>query len=178
MGVGSISPPSVTEFKEEDSRNIFAAGNAAFRRDWIWSLYTVTQGPESAVSGKVALARTGLGLSTAYGIVKQSGGHIWLYSEPGRGSTFKVYLPLVSEPVTVAKKANLQPRNSAATRLFYWWRMNRNSATGSKSCCGPAAIRFSRWTIPHKRKPSTRDHDVPIHLLLTDVVLPGISSAT
>ena len=63
---------------------------------------------------------TGLGLATVYGIVKQAGGDIWVYSEPGRGSTFKLYFPRVSEPVTESAEAfgSPAPRGGASETLL------------------------------------------------------------
>ncbi len=125
---------------------------------------------------KVPGKGTGLGLSTVYGIVKQSGGNIWVYSEPGVGTTFKVYLPRhegVVEPRAEASAAPAAPPPGHETLLLVedepelreWFRKvlagqgYRVFDTGDAR----AALEICRRELGE------------IHLLLTDMVMPGMN---
>jgi PAS domain S-box-containing protein len=120
---------------------------------------------------------TGLGLSTVYGIVKQSGGYIWVYSEPDKGTTFKVYLPRVNamgEIMTVQPPAStLEGARGRETVLLVEDEETVRELTRQYlltqgyevlEAAGPAsALKISSI------------HPGDIHLLLTDVIMPGMN---
>jgi two-component system cell cycle sensor histidine kinase/response regulator CckA len=118
---------------------------------------------------------TGLGLSTVYGIVKQSGGHIWVYSEPGSGTSLKIYLPQaegeveLTAPASVAVEAAragetiLLAEDEDVVRRLILTVLRNKGYTVIEATDGEQALQMST------------QHPGKIELLLTDTVMPGMS---
>ena len=134
----------------------------------IFEPFFTTKGPKG----------TGLGLSTVYGIVKQSGGYIWVYSEVGRGTTFKIYLPRVAsleEPaVQVAPPRQFQKvepgtetillvEDEANLRYLARQYLEKQGYKVIEAADGAVAMQIAVA------------HEAVIHLLLTDVIMPGMN---
>ncbi|MGO9116729.1 MAG: PAS domain S-box protein [Desulfomonilaceae bacterium] len=115
---------------------------------------------------------TGLGLSTVYGIVKQHQGHVTAYSEPGRGTTFKVYLPLVqnaSEQATSVQAATPRFTGTETVLVVEDEEIVRQLTSEVLETLG---YRVLQCRDPGEAIGVSEVHKGPIHLLLTDVVLP------
>jgi two-component system, cell cycle sensor histidine kinase and response regulator CckA len=120
---------------------------------------------------------TGLGLATVYGIVKQSGGYVWVYSELGRGTSFKVYLPRVwDEQTTPGRDRRIEgqalPQGTETVLLVEDEKGVRELAREYLEMTGYTVIEAENG---HTALELARLHSGPIHLLMTDVVMPGIS---
>jgi two-component system, cell cycle sensor histidine kinase and response regulator CckA len=118
---------------------------------------------------------TGLGLSTVYGIVKQSGGYIWVYSELGTGTTFKVYLRRVDEPIeTLAgKKRALADHTGTETILLVEDEPDLRELT--RMALASRGYSVVQAANPEEAERLAEQYGSKIHLLLTDVIMPGIS---
>ena len=114
---------------------------------------------------------TGLGLATVYGVVKQSGGFIWVYSEEGRGTTFKVYLPRVASPLTETRPSQhsdirkgtetiLVVEDAEPLRVLTTEFLSASGYTVLEAANGDEAIQIAQ------------SYAGTIDLLLTDVVMP------
>ncbi|MDM8539913.1 response regulator [Desulfococcaceae bacterium HSG9] len=118
---------------------------------------------------------TGMGLATIHGIVKQHGGHIWVYSEPGKGATFKVYLP-VSEETLIEPKPLKKPtgslRGSETILLTEDEKHVRRFAYDLLKSQGYTVIEAGNGT---EALALLEEYDGPVHLLMTDVVMPGMN---
>ena len=118
---------------------------------------------------------TGLGLSTVYGIVKQSGGHIWVYSEPGHGTSFKIYFVRVDDPTEIVPPV-LKPsatHRGHETILLVEDNEQVRELTRSVLTQGGYSVLVAANGPEVANLCAT--YTDPVHLLLTDVVMPGIS---
>jgi PAS domain S-box-containing protein len=116
---------------------------------------------------------TGLGLATVYGIVKQSGGHVEVYSEVGRGTAFKVYLPRIETPGEAGPPAAARPAPRGTETVLV---VEDDPAVRALTC---QVLRAAGYAVleaggGEAAAGLAAAHPDPIHLLVTDVVMPGV----
>ena len=118
---------------------------------------------------------TGLGLATVYGIVKQSGGDIWVYSEPGKGTTFKVYFPRIRDRAAEAAR----PLAAARAHRGHETILVVEDEAGVRELVAEMLRQYGynvlKAASPLEALELSKQHDGPIQMLLTDVVMPQMS---
>jgi two-component system cell cycle sensor histidine kinase/response regulator CckA len=141
-------------------------GMDAATRERIFEPFFTTKGPGEG---------TGLGLATVYGIVKQSGGCLSVYSEEGRGTTFKIYLPRVDEETTPVRRTADDAAELGGTETILLVEDEQVVRTLVQEMLETAGYRVVAAETPARALELAQVHEGEIDLLLTDVVMPGMS---
>ncbi|HEX9582178.1 MAG TPA: response regulator [Gemmatimonadales bacterium] len=130
---------------------------------------------EPFFSTKERAKGTGLGLSTVYGIVKQSGGYVWVYSEVGKGTAFKVYLPRVDAPADAAARAAEPGENLTGTETILLAEDDVTLRRLTRTILEKLGYSVLAGAHAAEALELAQVHAGEIHLLVTDVVMPGAS---
>ena len=118
---------------------------------------------------------TGLGLSMVYGIVKQSGGYVWVYSEPGRGSTFKIYFPRVDAPAEVLEPEKHPIKVQRGTETILLVEDDEQLRELSSSVLTNCGYHVLVASTPEQGLTICKVNANRIRLLVTDVVMPRMN---
>jgi len=118
---------------------------------------------------------TGLGLATVYGVVKQSGGFIWVYSEVGHGTTFKVYLPQVAAQVEQPAQDTVSKGPAPGTETILFVEDEESVRELVRDFLGAAGYRVLEAADGIHALEVAARHKGAIHMLITDVVMPRLS---
>ena len=118
---------------------------------------------------------TGLGLTTTYGIVKQTQGTVWVYSEPGKGTVFKIYLPVAGKSGEEEKPKPVEESRVKGTQTILLAEDDENLRLGFALMLRKKGYNVLVAATGEEALEICKKHSEAIHLLLTDVVMPGIS---
>jgi CheY-like chemotaxis protein len=118
---------------------------------------------------------TGLGLATVYGIVKQSGGSIFVYSEPGLGAAFKIYFPRVDGVPEAARVPEARASSGSAGETILLVEDNDQVRALTGNVLRSLGYRVLEARVPAEAIPLCESEGRGVHLLLTDVVMPGMN---